>query len=96
MAKSLDETSSLLNETKRATEKYIADFMRWLSARYAIVEKEKVKEYYEYAAEYIADYKGEGMWGLEAADPTMCERAKGQKQILLRLFGKELFKDEEK
>ncbi len=43
MAKTLDEPSCLLNETKSATEEYITDFMRWLLRTHCIVGKEFVK-----------------------------------------------------
>ena len=43
MAKTLDESSCLLNETKRATKEYITDFMQWLFRTHCIVGKEFVK-----------------------------------------------------
>ena len=43
MAKTLDESSCLLNETKRATKEYITDFMQWLLRTHCIVEKRKKK-----------------------------------------------------
>lgn len=44
MAKTLDEPSCLLNETKRATKEYITDFMQWLLRTHCIVSKEKATE----------------------------------------------------
>lgn len=46
MAKTLDEPSCLLNETKRATKEYITDFMQWLLRTHCIVEKRKVRDAY--------------------------------------------------
>ena len=44
MAKTLDEPSCLLNETKRATKEYITDFMQWLLRTHCIVSKEKATD----------------------------------------------------
>ncbi len=55
MAKTLDEPSCLLNETKRATKEYITDFMQWLLRTHCIVSKEKVAEIKENI--YLKDYE---------------------------------------
>ena len=43
MAKTLDESSCLLNETKRATKEYITNFMQWILRTHRIVERRKKK-----------------------------------------------------
>ena len=55
MAKTLDEPSCLLNETKRATKEYITDFMQWLLRTHCIVSKEKVAEIKE--NRYLKEYE---------------------------------------
>ena len=79
-----------LRETATAEMK---EKLIWLLRSHCIVEKERIKDD---VLEDIADYKGEGMYGLSVADPTMCERAKGQKQMLHRLFGSQLGKESKK
>ena len=81
---------------RRTVTAEMKEKLTWLLRSHCIVPKERIKEYYDDVLEDIADYKGEGMYGLSVADPTMCERAKGQKQMLHRLFGSQLGKESKK
>lgn len=44
MAKNLDESSCLLNETINQTTEYCSEFLQWLSERFCIVEKSKLED----------------------------------------------------
>lgn len=82
-------------EPKERKAEELVHTLHFLLRSHYIVPKERIKEYYDDVCEDIAAYKGEGLYGLLAADPTMCERAKGQKQMLHRLFGSQLGKEAE-
>lgn len=75
MAKALDEPSCLLNETKRATKEYIADFMRWLLRTHCIVSREEIK-YYRDQADVMLKSSPTGFW-------------EGQKCLIDSIFGEE-------
>lgn len=59
------------------------------------VSRKKVQDYYTDVETDIIDYQGKGGFGLGIADPTLCERAKGMKAMLHRLFGSKCLTDEE-
>lgn len=58
------------------------------------VSRKQVQEMYSDVETDIADYQGNGKFGLGAADPTLCERAKGMRMMLRRLFGSKCLPDE--
>lgn len=74
----------------------VADALRWLSKDYAIVPKSKLKEHYEDVCEDIRDFYGKEPLSRGCADMTMYQRARGMKQMLYRLFGKDMFEEEGK
>lgn len=53
MAKNLDESSCLLNETIIQTTEYCSDFLQWLLKRFCIVEKSDIKEWVNTVAEVV-------------------------------------------
>ena len=98
MAKTLDEPSCLLNETKRATKEYITDFICWLLRTHCIVSKEKVRAM---MSELDNDIKTSDR--LKFADTPVAQLQKGRmqghsigaKSALLNIFGTETFKNSE-
>ena len=86
MAKPLDEPSCLLNETKRATKEYIADFMQWLLRTHCIVSKEKVREMHTALSKEMSML---GNWEER-------EIFKARISMLNYLFGKDLFNDNDR
>ncbi len=99
MAKTLDESSCLLNETKRATKEYITDFMQWLLRTHCIVSKEKVRAM---MSELDNDIRTSDT--LKFADTPTAQLQKGRmqghsigaKSALLNIFGSDTFDETDK
>lgn len=87
MAKTLDESSCLLNETKRATKEYITDFMQWLLRTHCIVSKEKVRDEYETSKHYFE--------ATDSSNPTQKQYFYGRMTVFESIFDTETFKNSE-
>lgn len=98
MAKTLDESSCLLNETKRATKEYITDFMQWLLRTHCIVSKEKVRAM---MSELDEDIRTTDSLKLAYTPAAQLQKGRmqghsiGAKSALLNVFGVETFKNSE-
>lgn len=57
-AKDFGVPKSDLYDAKCASKEYLLSFLKWLSARYAIVEKSKVQEMYQANNRLKADFPG--------------------------------------
>lgn len=99
MAKTLDEPSCLLNETKRATKEYITDFMQWLLRTHCIVSKEKVRKMRDNELEFAQFYQRKANSCINQHCridyETSRDIAKSRAKLLESLFDVETFKNSE-